>query len=620
MKEPIQYGKTAVVLAALLFLTACAPARLVMRRDAAEDLFARAERMYAAKAHDRALTLYRQYLDDYPEAYLAPAALMKQGMIHMERKRYAAARKAFETLTQRYPDSLLVPDALIRILETRYREGAYEQVIREADAVMATARTQDQIGRVYLILGNAYLAKGSAVNGVYFYTQAAARAEGPEAAGISDNIRAAAAQLSTKDIKTLLDKLKNPLIRGHLMYQLGVNYIDEDKKAEALNVLSAFIRRFPGHEHAAKAKRLVGKLEETAGYVSLTGVMPAVGCLLPLTGSYQVYGARAMRGVELALARAGGREGRAAPNILVEDTGSDEGRAAAGVRELARKNAAVIIGPLLTAEAAAAEAQRMGVPIITLTQKTGVADMGEWVFRNFLTPETQVDAIVNYAADALRLYRFAALYPSEKYGETFMNLFRKAAEARGGRMVAAEPYFPDQADFAEPIRNLRRAGGIDALFIPDAPKAVSLILPQLAFHDVDDVYLFGTNLWHSAQLVQKTRKYIQGAVFPDGFFADSDAPDVKAFVSAFQEAYGEKPGFIEAVTYDTARMLFEMFGRYPMEDRGAVRDALLRLPGFDGVTGVTAFGPGGDVIRAPFLLSVQGDRFVQVNPLGAPVQ
>ena len=34
----------------------------------------------------------------------------------------------------------------------------------------------------------------------------------------------------------------------------------------------------------------------------------------------------------------------------------------------------------------------------------------------------------------------------------------------------------------------------DVLFIPDAPKIAGLIIPQLAFYDIKDIYLAGTNL------------------------------------------------------------------------------------------------------------------------------
>ena len=58
----------------------------------------------------------------------------------------------------------------------------------------------------------------------------------------------------------------------------------------------------------------------------------------------------------------------------------------------------------------------------------------------------------------------------------------------------------------------------DVLFIPEAPQMAALILPQLAYYDIRDVYLAGTNLWHSSQLIELAKDYAQNAVMVDGFF------------------------------------------------------------------------------------------------------
>ena len=52
------------------------------QRAAADELFQRAEKQYAAKSYAEALTLYNDYLARYPDEPLAPAALMKIGSIH----------------------------------------------------------------------------------------------------------------------------------------------------------------------------------------------------------------------------------------------------------------------------------------------------------------------------------------------------------------------------------------------------------------------------------------------------------------------------------------------------------------------------------------------------------
>ena len=98
----------------------------------------------------------------------------------------------------------------------------------------------------------------------------------------------------------------------------------------------------------------------------------------------------------------------------------------------------------------------MGIPIITITQKDKIPEIGDNVFRNFITPHMQVQALVSYAVESLGLRRFAILYPDENYGNTFMNLFWDQLLETGAKVVGLESYSPDQTDFADPIKKACR--------------------------------------------------------------------------------------------------------------------------------------------------------------------
>jgi ABC-type branched-subunit amino acid transport system substrate-binding protein len=153
----------------------------------------------------------------------------------------------------------------------------------------------------------------------------------------------------------------------------------------------------------------------------------------------------------------------------------------------------------------------------------------------------------------------------------------------------------------------------EAVFIPDAPKKAGLIIPQLAFYDITDTYLFGTNLWHSEKLIEMARQYVQDAIMPDGFFAETASGDVLDFVSAFHRTFNRKPEFIEAVAYDTAMILFQMINGPDIRFRSAIKNNLKKLTDFQGVTGLTSFDDKGEVQRKLYLLQIKGSRFVELK-------
>lgn len=619
----------------VLFLWACVPKMAPVRLDPADALFSRAEKMLQAESYPEALDAYSEYLERFPDRPMADAALMKIGSVYAIFGDNEKARNAYERLIIEYPESIFVPDARIEILTMFYNQGYYEDVIDQAADLIEVSVSGVHLLRAYMLLGDTYMAIGAPKDAVYYYILAIGQAGEPEKETLLITLKDALRHLGSADLVSLIDPLKDDIPKGYLMFQLGLNYTEEEKYDEALKVLSAFIEKFPMHENVQQAKSLLASIHKKSVYSRYT-----IGCLLPLSGPYKIYGNRALTAVELALSQFSAKNSQPSIKVIIKDTASDPVKAAMAVKELYDENVAAIIGPFITAESAATAAQNKGIPIITLTQKDNITRIGDYVFRNFFTPGKQVETLVSYAVKALGVKRFAILYPDEKYGTTFMNLFWDQVIAHGGSVVGVESYNPTHTDFADPIKKL--AGlyyevpenlkitdlaadaqennekpeaivDFDAIFIPDAPTKAGLIIPQLAFYDVKDTYLLGTNLWHSDQLITMARQYVQGAVVPDGFFAEDASENVKNFVGIYQKVFDQKPGFIEAVTYDTAMILFQMVSRPDIRFRSTLKNELERLTDFQGVTGLTSFDNDGEVRKRLYLLQIKGNRFFQLE-------
>jgi len=452
---------------------------------------------------------------------------------------------------------------------------------------------------------------------------------------------------------------------------------------QGARILKEFVDNFPEDENAATAKMLIGKIVGRAyegsrtydyrspydrggrmhesersydryrpSYGSRDISARGIGCLLPLSGPYEIYGKKALKGIQLALMNFGSRD-NSRVKIIIKDTGSNREMSLEALRELDKNNVSAIIGPLTYVDSAAKESQARKIPIVTLTQKENITDIGDYVFRNFLTPMMQVDAIVNYAFNKLGIRRFAVLYPDEKYGRTFMRLFHDQVMSYGGSIVGAESYDVSETDFAGPIKRLANLYyerlenspeltekesadyeaykkfleteadpdkgeheivlDCEAIFIPESPKKAGLIMPQLAFHDIKNVYFFGTNLWHSKEFIDMAKEYVQGAIMPDSFFKDNPAKETRKFVADFIRTFDEEPGFIEALTYDTATILFKLVSRPDALSRKRLRNAIMSMRSYPGVTGITSFYQSGDVWKNIYLLKIKNSRFVPLE-------
>ena len=647
------------ILILFLSLNACAPKAVklppaTLSEETEDNLFERAEHLFNERWYPNALELYNEYLSKFPAGKFTDKVLGRSAGIFMAMGAYEKARIAYEDLLKEHPQSPLTAQAEIDIVSAYYHEGQYEKAIEQAAGLKLEALTPETTTEISQMVGDSFMALKMPVDAVRFYAMSYHLSIPVQKAKLLELIKAAIGKLDTAGILKLLDHFAGKPPAGYLMYQLAINKIEEQNFDAAIAVLSAFVKNYPEHEYSSQAQ---ARLEELIKKYEFR--RNAIACLLPLSGSYKVYGQRTLSAIQFALIHYTRQTKNLDIRLIIKDTGSDPDRTVQAVRELADENVAAIIGPLTTIEPAALEAQSREIPIITLTQKEHITDIGDFVFRNFLTPRMQVQALVSYAVQQLGVRRFAVLYPDESYGKTFMNLFWDEVIANGCTITGIEAYRPDQTDFDDPINKLvgsyydipdslkdpfefqaevfshpadiqksqtslrgKRTGRIEkppavidfeAIFIPDSPKKAGLLVPQLAFHDVNDVYLLGTNLWNQPELIRMAQEYIQQAVIPTAFFPGGKSENVRSFTTEFQKTFGDSPGFVEAIAYDTASILFEMTNRKDIHSRNALKNALLTLKDYPGITGPTSFEPNGDVLKQLSLLGIRGKRFIELK-------
>jgi branched-chain amino acid transport system substrate-binding protein len=388
-----------------------------------------------------------------------------------------------------------------------------------------------------------------------------------------------------------------------------------------------------------------------------------VGCLLPLTGKYGRFGESVLHAMLLGARAFRSPEGKGSSiRLLVRDTQGDPEVAVERMRELAEDpNVAGIVGPLRAsvALACAEEAQKLGIPIITLTQREEVARVGDYVFQNGLTIRQQVDTLVEFVMEEMAFSSFAVLYPKDAYGTLSRDLLEKKVLDMGGELVSAVPYEDGETDFQDEIRllvgqkflrevarreeereqkRLLEEGGevtpegveagfglgeeepeeepilppFQVLFIPDHFRKVALIAPTLALYDVNEITLMGTNAWNSNELVELAGEYVRDAIFADGFFAESSMPYVREFVEDYTRAFQTEPRVLEAQGYDSLLMLEDAFLQTQGKTREEVREALANMEGYAGLSGYTSFNEDGSAKKRLYILSIIGNHIQQI--------
>jgi ABC-type branched-subunit amino acid transport system substrate-binding protein len=154
--------------------------------------------------------------------------------------------------------------------------------------------------------------------------------------------------------------------------------------------------------------------------------------------------------------------------------------------------------------------------------------------------------------------------------------------------------------------------GYDAIFIPGVYDKVGLIIPQLAFYNIENIALLGTNGWNSPELIKMGGKFLKSIYFVDGFYSDSHQMKVKEFVEQFQNNYGELPSQLSGQAFDAAGIIFKSIVS-GADNRLKLRDSLVKVKNYPGVTGKTNILESGDSEKRIFALTVKKKKIVEEN-------
>lgn len=441
-----------------------------------------------------------------------------------------------------------------------------------------------------------------------------------------------------------------------------------DRSEEMLLLVGS---RFPQSSYAGPAREFLELLRNRFAVNT-----QAVGVILPLSGKFKQYGERSLQALQLGFA------GQTRIKLIVRDTQGDPALAAQAVESLVlEQHVIAIIGPMFSTEALSAslKAEELQVPLIALSFRDGLPQLGTYVFRSALTVAAQAKALAKEAFEELGMTRFALLYPRSRYGMDFMAAFWDEVVARHGEVRGVESYEPEQTTFREPVRklvgrwflnarpeykegleNLKRQklapmrmrsevdkldksmGPIvdfDAVVLPDSGRQIGLITPALAFEDiilthnpktlekirkasgqpdVKPITLLGASTWNSTQTLDSCEQYCEDAVFVDAFFAGSSESRLRDFVAAYHSQGGTDPNAGEAQAFDTAGLILRVLQTKKPATRQLLRDALLNLANYAGVTGDIHFDTDGDAQRNLFVLTIKDHTIQLLNPAAPP--
>jgi ABC-type branched-subunit amino acid transport system substrate-binding protein/TolA-binding protein len=617
-------------------------ARALPRTPEMERSFQNAERLLFARKFDQAREAYEAYLENFPRNALTAKAYFRLGEILFHQEDFEKALSFYKKSSERGIDPDWGGVAVYKQAVCHSKMGNDKKVlsvldrvpwdpidakvaIRAASLRVTTARKAEEPleeKKGYLELIDAYETVRPQETKVgelsWIVSEKKAR----------DEIRQWIAAEDPDEEKNLgtykkwMKRFEGKSSGGYLAWKIARLYHQKGDYGNAAGWIRDYLQSYPKHEYRVAARSLLTEIEKRGVAAVPEGGRSAVGILLPLSGRLAVYGESVLHGLECAAGIFVPCRGDLGLNLLIRDTEGDPRTAAKIVNEFAQNpEVKAVIGPLpqVEVDAAAAASEEGGLPMITLSQKPGVAKTGEYIFRNFLTVTDQVATLVDYACRDKRWKRHAILYPEG--GEEYRRAFEEEVSRCGGKVIAKASYPAGTRNFTEAVRTLKFASSeqsaeapipFETLFVPDVYRRIPDLIAAMKFLGMTGVHLLGGAGWDHPDLVKGGGADVEGAIFVDGFFARANNFATRDFVSTFQSAYGFEPTLLEAYAYDTLRLVGEVLRDHPTAERSEIQKVLARKRNFPGVTGSVSFDEEGDARRKLFILTVEQGEIKEV--------
>ena len=578
-----------------------------------------------AKSFSTALWYYQMLIESNPDSLLANQVKFNMAICNFELEKFDASEKLFKAIIRNSVDKKQKWEALYYLSKLDAHKLNFEHAI-------------EKLKRIYLHSGDKKMSR-------YAFELAKDMING---------------KFSEKTLSTLIWKYKSSFPADLLLLKKISISREQGDFALYKSTGNEFLLKFPKHKISDELKMQLELLKNVPDDDKLE-----VGIVLPLTGKLAATGQKVLQGIQLAysLLPESSRE-----KIILNVRDSSESILLENILyELGANPKTVgVIGPLMSDEIkrSMGTADFFKLPIFTPTaSSSNLVGSSPYIFRNSLTRKIQARYLAEYSINKLKLKRFAVLYPSESFGEELKNEFIQSVESLGGEIVGVTSYNRSQNDFKLQILELGGIGdddldrltrkqlsknemeedfsdstvlsrpkvdsahwsgdkienlkvslelSYDAIFIPGVYDKVGLIIPQLAFYNIENIALLGANGWNSPELIKMGGKFLKSIYFVDGFYSDSQKIKVKKFVHQFQSIYGELPSHLSAQAYDAAGIVFKAINSGGI-NRLKLKSNLSMIKNYQGVTGKTSIIKSGESLKDIFALTIKGKKIVEDN-------
>jgi branched-chain amino acid transport system substrate-binding protein len=234
-----------------------------------------------------------------------------------------------------------------------------------------------------------------------------------------------------------------------------------------------------------------------------------------------------------------------------------------------------------------------------------------WVFRAAFLDPFQAPVVADFATKQFSAQKSAVLFEiSNDYSKGLADFFKGEWEKRhgAGSVIAFESHGPKDQDFSAQLTKII-ASKPDFIFLPENYSFAALIIPQARDLGYKGPFM-GSDAWGSAELMTLCGAECRGQFFSTHYAAAGATGATLEFINKYNKKYGYIPDDVAALTWDAISLVTQAMASAGKvsgdlkEERTLIRDGLVKIKNFAGITGSMHFDEQGDPVKCAVIVKI----------------
>ncbi len=349
-----------------------------------------------------------------------------------------------------------------------------------------------------------------------------------------------------------------------------------------------------------------------AGVAFAQDMVVKIGHVAPLSGSQAHYGKDNENGVRMAIEDLNAQKivigGKTIKfEIAAEDDAADPKQGTAVAQKLCDAKVAGVVGHLNSGTTIPASKiyNDCGIPHITgaATNPNLTKPGYKTTYRIIANDLALGGGLAVYAADVMKLKKFAVIDDRTGYGQPLAEVFMKDAKLKGIEIVDQQFTNDKASDFMAILTQIKSKKP-DAIFFGGMDPQAGAMLRQMEQLGMSNIKYFGGDGICTNELIKIAAgaKTLDGVVCAEGGSSIAKMPGGTAWKAKYDSKYPGQFQIYSPYTYDATFVLVDAMKRANSTDPKVYTPKLIETK-FKGVTAEIAFEPSGEMKNPTMTLS-----------------